>query len=389
MSTPTTYTAWTVPAAATKLSDLRKQEKTIPTPGPKQVLLKMTAASLNYRDVLISTRSPQYPGDHKPDLVPGSDGAGIIHSTGAGSTWSDKKGLAVMFNQNGWLSGDFRNLDFATILGGTSQDGTLQEYLVLPDEWIVEQPKNLTAIEAASLTTAGATAWSAIRGQLDGRLDGSVGDWIGGWTDRRLEGKWVLTLGTGGVSCFAIQIASALGATVIATSSSDSKLEIAKNLGATHLINYVSTPNWDEEVSRITGGKGVDHVIETGGAGTLMKSINSTRVGGLISMPGVLTPNAPIDAAFVPSILFTAKTGKPLTISPGSNAKYADNENTVKGCCAFPRNAVVELAQFVEAHGIKPVVAHEYAFDQTGEAFEMMAKQSAVGKIAVKIGGEM
>ena len=121
----------------------------------------------------------------------------------------------------------------------------------------------------------------------------------------------------------------------------------------------------------------------------MMKSINSTRVGGLISMPGVLTPNAPIDAAFVPSILFTAKTGKPFTISPRSNTKYADNENTVKGCCAFPRNAVVELAQFVEAHGIKPVVAHEYAFDQTVEAFEMMAKQSAVGKIAVRIGGGM
>jgi NADPH:quinone reductase-like Zn-dependent oxidoreductase len=325
----------------------------------------MTAASLNYRDVLISTRSPQYPGNHKPNLVPGSDGAGVIYSTGADSNWKDKKGLAVVFNQNGWLHGDFRNLDFATILGGTSQDGTLQEYLVLPDDWIVEQPPSLSAVEAACLITAGSTAWWAIRGGLDGRLDGSVGDWQGSWRDRRLDEKWVLTLGTGGVSCFAIQIASALGATVIATSSSDSKLEIAKNLGAAHLINYVKTPNWDEEVSRITGGKGVDHVIETGGAGTLMKSINSTRAGGLISMPGVLTPNAPIDAAFIPSILFSAKT--------------------VKGCCAFPLAAVVELAQFVEAHGIKPVVAHEFTFDQTIEAFDTMARQSAVGKIALRI----
>jgi NADPH:quinone reductase-like Zn-dependent oxidoreductase len=210
MSTPNTYTAWTIPATATKLSDLTKQEKAIPTPGPKQVLLKLTAASLNYRDVLISTRSPQYPGNHKPDLVPGSDGAGIIYSTGADSAWTDKKGLAVIFNQNGWLSGDFQNMDLSTILGGTSQDGTLQEYLVLPDEWIVAQPPSLSAVEAACLTTAGATAWFAIRGGLDGRLDGSVGDWKGAWTDRRLEGKWVLTLGTGGVSCFAIQVSCCL-----------------------------------------------------------------------------------------------------------------------------------------------------------------------------------
>jgi NADPH:quinone reductase-like Zn-dependent oxidoreductase len=118
-----------------------------------------------------------------------------------------------------------------------------------------------------------------------------------------------------------------------------------------------------------------------------MKSINSTRVGGLVSLPGVLTPNAPIDASFIPSILFSAKIGKysyPYNALPFASA---DQYTTVKGCCAFPRDAVVELAQFVEAHGIKPVVAHEFSFDQTIEAFETMSRQSAVGKIAVKIGG--
>jgi NADPH:quinone reductase-like Zn-dependent oxidoreductase len=208
--------------------------------------------------------------------------------------------------------------------------GTLQEYLVLEDAWIIPQPKCLTAVEAACLPTAAGTAWAAIRGHLDGKLDGSVGAYQGAWTDRRLEGKWVLTMGTGGVSCFGIQvlffplsgscfllfadkhkIAAALGATVIATSSSDQKLDFAKSLGATHTINYVKTPDWDQEVLRITGRKGVDHVIETGGAGTLMKSINSTRVGGLISLPGVLTPNAPIDESFIPSILYSARTGMP------------------------------------------------------------------------------
>jgi NADPH:quinone reductase-like Zn-dependent oxidoreductase len=212
MSTPSpyTYTAWTIPSHASKVSDLQKQTRNIPTPGPKQVLLKMSAASLNYRDVLISSRSPQYPGAHKDGLVPGSDGAGIISCVGSESMWKGKEGLKVIFNQNGWMSGDFQNLDFGTILGGSSQDGTLQEYLVMEDAWVVPQPKDLTAVEAACLTTAGTTAWAAIRGQMDGRLDGSLGVYQGGWMDRRLEGKWVLTMGTGGVSCFAIQVCFSL-----------------------------------------------------------------------------------------------------------------------------------------------------------------------------------
>ncbi|KAF1944219.1 hypothetical protein EJ02DRAFT_432542 [Clathrospora elynae] len=366
MASNPTNIAWIIPSTATKVSDLTKLIRDIPTPGPNQVLIKMTAASLNYRDILISTRSPQYPGNHKSNLVPGSDGAGTIHTPGPSSSWTGRTGLAVLLHPSGWISGgDFRNLAFSTILGGTSQDGTLQEYIVVPDEWVVEQPGSLSAVEAASLVTAGATAWSAIRGGLDGGLDGEVGSWKGGWMEERLRGKTVLVLGTGGVSCFGIQIAAALGATVIATSSSDSKLEFAKSLGATHGVNYNKTPEWDQEVLRITGTKGVDHVIETGGAGTLMKSINSTRVGGLISLLGVLTPNAPIDATLVPSILFGAKT--------------------VKGCCAFSRDALAECAKFVEAHGIKPVVAREFAFEQTIEAFEALTKQTSVGKIGVRI----
>jgi NADPH:quinone reductase-like Zn-dependent oxidoreductase len=125
MSTPNTNAAWTIPASASKVSDLVKETRDVPTPGPNQVLLRMTAASLNYRDVLISTRSPQYPGDHKAGLVPGSDGSGIIHSVGPSSIWKGKEGQPVIFNQNGWISGDFQNLDFNTILGGANQDGTL------------------------------------------------------------------------------------------------------------------------------------------------------------------------------------------------------------------------------------------------------------------------
>jgi hypothetical protein len=168
------------------------------------------------------------------------------------------------------------------------------------------------------------------------RVDGVLEAWKGEWTDKRLEGKTVLTMGTGGVSCFAIQvwfpdflsfesfllftpsseaktadapqIAAALGATVIATSSSQSKLDFAKSLGATHVVNYAKTPAWEAEVVKLTDGKGVDHVVETGGAGTLMQSIASTRAGGQITLLGILTPNTPIPAEFVPSVLFSAKT---------------------------------------------------------------------------------
>lgn len=178
----------------------------MPTPSANQVLFQITGVSLNYRDVLISTRSPQYPGNHKADLVPGSDGAGIIHSVGSKSSWSGREGLNVLLHPNGWLSGDVRNLSFDTILGGTGSDGTLQQWLVVDDAWVIPAPKHLSAVESASLVTAGATAWSAIRGHLDGGVDGLVRKWDGAWTEKRLQGKTVLTMGTEGVSCFGMQV---------------------------------------------------------------------------------------------------------------------------------------------------------------------------------------
>ncbi|PVI02091.1 NAD-P-binding protein [Periconia macrospinosa] len=365
MATATSNQAWTIPSLASKVTDLTKRIKPVPAPGPKQVLVKMMAASLNFRDILISTRSPAYPGIHKPDLVPGSDGAGIIYTLGPSSIWAGREGTPVLLHCSSWLVGDVRNLRGDAVFGGTDVDGTLQEWMVVDDEWIIEAPKNLSAVESASLVTAGTTAWAAIRGGVDGRLNGGLDEWKGDWTEKRLQGKTVLTMGTGGVSCFAIQIAAALGASVIATSSSDSKLDFAKSLGATHVINYSKIPDWDNEVLRITGGNGVDHVIETGGAGTLMKSVNSTRPGGLISLLGILTPNEAISAAFVPSVLFGAKI--------------------VKGCTAFSRDALAEFAKLVEANGIKPIIAQSFDFSQMIEAFQLLQKQNAVGKIVVKI----
>lgn len=147
------------------------------------------------------------PGDHKANLVPGSDGVGTIHTTGPSSAWATKKGTNVIVHCNTWITGgDVRALDFALVFGGINQDGTLQQWIVVDDERIVEAPLNLKPTEAATLVTAGTTAWVAIRESLDLRANGELDDWKGSWTQKRLQGKTVLTQGTGGVSCFAIQV---------------------------------------------------------------------------------------------------------------------------------------------------------------------------------------
>ncbi|KAH6629302.1 hypothetical protein C7974DRAFT_184426 [Boeremia exigua] len=371
MTDSTTNLAWTIPSSASSPTHLTQRSLSVPTAGPHQVLVRLTAVSLNYRDLLVATRSPDYPGidglpgNHKPDLVPCSDGAGVIHTAGSDSKWAGHEGKSVLLHPNEWLSGDVRNLEVSKVFGASGANGVLQQWAVVSDELVVEAPKHFTGTENASLPTAGVTAWSAIREGLDASLSGELRDWHGG---KRLDGKTVLTQGTGGVSCFAIQIAAALGATVIVTSSSDAKLTFAKGLGATHGINYATTPDWHEEVLRLTEGKGVDHVIELGGAQTLLKSINSVRAGGLVSLIGILSAPQDLPAEVVPSLLFGGKT--------------------VKGCCAFSRDATAEFARFAEQHGIKPVIAKTFEFGDAIAAFEALQNQSEVGKIVIKISKE-
>ncbi|PSN63639.1 alcohol dehydrogenase zinc-binding domain-containing protein [Corynespora cassiicola Philippines] len=339
-----TNSSWIIPPTS---SSLTLTTTPLPTPGPRQTLIKLTAASLNYRDLLTLTHT--YPIPQKPHLVPCSDGAGTIHSAGPSSRWAGKEGTKVVLHNSSWMDGDVRNLKGEEVLGGGEWDGTLQGWRVVGDEGVVEMPRGWTGEMGAAVVSAGGTAWAAVRGGLDGEL----------------EGKWVLTQGTGGMSCFAIQIAAALGATVISTSSSNAKLEVAKILGAKYTINYSTTPDWDQEVLKITKGKGVDHVIEVGGAKTIMKSLNATRTGGLVSLIGFLSGSESLPPEFIPSVLYGAKI--------------------VKGCTAFSREATAELMKFVEANGIKPLIAKTFAFEDAKEAFEELQKQSAVGKIVIKI----
>ncbi|KAF3037133.1 hypothetical protein E8E12_008046 [Didymella heteroderae] len=328
---------------------------------PCQVLVRLTAASLNYRDLLVAARSPEYPGidgvpgNHVADLVPCSDGAGVIHSAGPDSKWTGCEGRRVLLHPNEWLTGDVRNLNLQRVLGAAGSEGALQQWIVIDDARVIEAPAHLSSVENASLPTAGVTAWSAIREGLDASLSGQLDNWCDG---KRLQGKTILTQGTGG-------IAAALGATVIATSSSDAKLEFAKKLGVTYGINYTTTPDWDQDVLRLTGGKGVDQVIELGGARTLLKSVNSVRKGGLVSLIGILSAPQDLPADIVPALLFGGKI--------------------VKGCVAFSRDTTAEFARFAEQHGIKPVVAREFAFDDAVKAFEQLQNQTEVGKLVIRI----
>jgi NADPH:quinone reductase-like Zn-dependent oxidoreductase len=230
----------------------------------------MQAASLNFRDTVMARRGYGRRSGNLP-LVLCSDGAGVIEEVGAGVTRVRKGDLVCpIFSQN-WLDGTFREEHWAATLGGPL-DGTMQEFLCLSQEGVVKAPAHMSAADAATLPCAAVTAWNALVEQ------GHV-----------KAGDIVLVQGTGGVSLFALLFAKMHGALAIVTSSSDEKLARAKALGADHGINYRSTPDWAKPAREISGGRGVDHVVEVGGAATLEQSIRAIRPSGVISLIGVLS----------------------------------------------------------------------------------------------------
>ena len=270
---------------AAGLDNLKKVERDVPKPGPGEVLLRMSAASLNYRDLMIVTTGGMY----RPPFIPLSDGCGVVEEVGAGVT-RVKAGdrVAPSFFQK-WISGRPELALLGSSLGGP-HDGCLSQYMVLSEDGVSKVPAFLTDEQVATLPCAGLTAWRGLR--------------EGGFK----AGDTVVVQGTGGVSIFALQFAKAGGGTVIVTSSSDEKLERAKALGADHLINYKATPEWAKEVRKITGGRGADHVIEVGGAGTFNQSLQAVRLDGHIAVIGVLagfTKDVPIAAIFGGNIRIT------------------------------------------------------------------------------------
>jgi NADPH:quinone reductase-like Zn-dependent oxidoreductase len=323
------------------ISALRIVDLPMPVAGPGQVLVKMHAAGLNFRDILVVTG--QFPLAQQEVIIPLCDGAGEVVEVGDG-VHSLKVGDRVtpLYNQR-WMAGDMQDSDTAWSLGGCL-DGVAAEYRAFDEMGVLKFPDHLSYPEAATLPCAGVTVWNALHGPRP-----------------IAAGDTLLTLGTGGVSIHALQMAHAAGAEVIVTSSSDAKLARARELGADHVINYRTTPDWDLAVRDITGGRGVDHVIENGGGATMLRSIRSTRRGGWIHIIGLIAPGE-IDPVH---ILLSGVT--------------------VRGQEVGSREMFAAMNRSLAHSRIKPVVDKVYAFDQLGEALGELAAGKHFGKLVLAI----
>jgi NADPH:quinone reductase-like Zn-dependent oxidoreductase len=326
------------------LENLQFADRPDPEPGPGQVLLRMKAASLNFRD-LLTVRGLYNPRQPLP-LIPCSDGVGEVIGLGDGVTrLAEGDRVCPIFAQD-WLAGDAQRDQVRSTLGGPL-DGTLAELMVVSAESVVKVPAYLTDEEAAALPCAAVTAWTALVTEGEIRA-----------------GDTVLVQGTGGVSLFALLVARLHGARVIITSSSDDKLARAKDLGASDGINYVSSPEWGKIARQLTDKVGVDHVVEVGGAATLDQSLRAVRVGGRISIIGVLSG---VQATI------------PLTAILMSNVR-------LQGILVGHRASFEALCRALAQSESRPVIDSTYALADIRAAFEHMAAGAHFGKICVRIG---
>jgi NADPH:quinone reductase-like Zn-dependent oxidoreductase len=325
---------------APSLDAFRRTELPEPKAARGEVLLRLRAASLNFVDVAIATGN--FPGASFP-MIPVADGAGEIAALGDGvDGWQVGERVVPHFMPN-WLGGAITPHNVAATRG-ISLPGSLAEYVAVPASSLVALPAHLDFVHGAALPIAATTAWNAVR------------------SAQLRPGAVVLVLGTGGVSIFALQFAKAHGATVILASSSDDKLERARQLGADLLINYRATPAWDEEVLKLTGGRGADLVVETVGGATIARSLNAAAVGGTVFTVGFVGGTAaPID--LLPIIV------KALRIVGNNTGSVAD---------------LAEAARAIAAHRIVPVIDRVFDIEQTAAAYaELAAGGRHFGKIAI------
>jgi len=325
------------------LGNLALAERPDPRPGFGQVLVRLRAASLNYRDLL--TVEGKYNPKQKLPLVPCSDGAGEVVETGEGVTrFQPGDRVATVFAQK-WIAGRPTRERVRSTLGGPL-DGTLAELAVFDQEGLVKTPEPLTDEEAATLPCAAVTAWSALVTE-------------GGVT----AGDTVLVQGTGGVSLFALQIAKLLGARVIATSSRDEKLARVREMGADETINYREVPDWGARAKELTGGVGVDHVVEVGGAGTLQQSLQSVRFGGTISLIGNL-----------------AGTKSELLLTHVFMQRIR-----VQGILVGDRENFEAMNRAIALHELRPVIDQVFPLEDSPAAFRHMAAGEHFGKIVIRV----
>jgi NADPH:quinone reductase-like Zn-dependent oxidoreductase len=309
-------------------------------PGPGEIRVRLHGSSLNFHDY----RVVKGDGPGTEGRIPLADGAGVVEAVGEGVAEFKAGDNAVSTFFPFWLDGPAEFGDFATV-PGDGVDGYAREIVVRPATWFTQAPKGWSHAEAATITTAGLTAWRALIG--DGALK---------------AGDTVLVLGTGGVSVYALQIAKAMGARVMATSSSDDKLKRMTALGADHVVNYRSEPNWGEAARKWTGGQGVDHVIELGGPGTLAQSIIAARTGGHISLIGTVTGRQ----GDIPTATMMIK------------------QIRLQGLIVGHRRQQQDMVKAMEATGIKPVIDRSFALANLADAFRYEESRAHLGQIAIE-----
>ncbi len=324
------------------IDKLTLARRDVPRPAENEILVKLQAASLNFRDVMVV--SGTYNPRMKLPAVPFSDGAGEVVEVGKKVTkWKvgDKVCSTVI---PAWIDGGPTGENAKSAIGAGKFDGVLREFAAFSENAVVAMPEHLSYEEGSTLPCAAVTAWHAL--VVSGQIK---------------AGDTVLTLGTGGVSIFAIQLARVFGAKVIATSSSDEKLAKVKELGADETINYRTHEDWDKVVLDLTDGIGVDHVIEVGGVGTLARSVKATRVGGHIALIGALETSGEFNPipVFMKAIKMQGIFVGSRAMFEAMNAKIAENN-------------------------LKPVIERTFEFDQAREALEYMTSGSHFGKIVVK-----
>ena len=325
------------------LESLKLCERETPRPGPGQVVVRVRAASLNYRDLL--TVEGLYNPKQPLPLVPLSDGAGEVEAVGneVQRVAPDDR-VAGVFAPH-WIAGRPTRERLRSTLGGPL-DGMLAERVCLDAEGVVRFPEHLSFEEAACLPCAAVTAWNAVAG-----------------TDPLVAGEMLLVLGTGGVSLLALQLARACGARVVVTSSSDAKLARARALGATDVVNYRTSPEWDRVVKDLTGGTGVDRVVEVGGAGTLARSLRCVRIGGTICLIGNL---AGLDAQLNLAQVFMRAV-------------------RLQGVLVGSRESFEAMNRAIALHELRPPIDRVFSFDEVPAAFAHLKSGAHFGKLVVRV----
>ncbi|KAI1112912.1 hypothetical protein F5Y14DRAFT_240986 [Nemania sp. NC0429] len=341
---PSTQKQWSIKGTGNGFETLEYVDAEVPKIGDSDVLVRLHAASLNYRDLIIP--QGKYPFPTRYPVVAASDGAGEVVAVGPRVT-QFKKGdrVVTLFNQ-GHQYGTMTAEASGTGLGGAI-DGTLRPYAAYPETGLVRAPKNLSYVEAATLTCAGLTSWNALYGLKAIK-----------------PGDSVLVQGTGGVSLFALQFAKAAGATVIATTSTKEKEAIVKKLGADHVLNYKEDKSWGETAKKLTGGLGVDFVIEVGGADTMPQSLAAIRMEGTIAIIGFVG-GGNVEASLLECLFHLC---------------------TARGVYVGSRQQMQDMVAAIEANDIHPVVDPKvFPIEQAKEAYEFQWAQGHVGKVAIEI----